>query len=178
MGPQPEFSIGEIITFEYPAYNSVDSRKNIWRTRTLLVSGIRDLARKSLHPVTIQKRPLTNRGRWLVTGTCLDCFEQRSFYWEAMKGNGAATWLTFGLYNPESEDDVPVHQFGVFAPNKRDRLFMRDVLKFYYDETEDRIDIDFTLGVFPILDVSSVSSLVSNCVLECSEGSKETAENT
>lgn len=155
----PEFSVGEIITFDYPAYNTVDSRKNIWRTRTLLVSGIRDLARKSLHPVTIQKRPLTNRGRWLITGVCLDCMEERSFYWEAMKGNGAATWLTFGLYNPDRAGDAPVHQFGAFAPNRHDRLFMRDVLKVFYDQTDDRTDLEVTLGVFPVLEMEFIQRI-------------------
>ncbi len=174
----PEFSIGEIITFDYPAYNTVDSRKNIWRTRTLLVSGIRDLARKSLHPITIQKRPMTARGRWLITGVCLDCMEERSFYWESMKGNFAATWLTFGLYHPERAEDAPVHQFGVFAPNKRDRLFMRDVLKVYYEETEERIDVDFTLGVFPVLSVSDVSDLVFSNVPNCTGEQDECFKNT
>lgn len=145
----PLFAAGQIAKFEYPESNKVglDPR---YRSRTVLVEEVREFAAAGFHPETIARRPMTNRGRWLIVGTCLDSGEPRMFYFESMRHARKDSWLTLGLYDPIDENCVPVYHVGRFAPTRSDREYLFEVIREYGDQSEDRPHAVHSLSVFPV----------------------------
>jgi hypothetical protein len=100
MQESPPYSIGQIARFRYPKSNNLNNLRPIYADRSVLITSVRDVARSGLHPVSLMKRPMKARGRWLITGLCLDTHQERSFYVESMLEHKRDTWLTFGLFDP------------------------------------------------------------------------------
>jgi len=124
--------IGKTYSFDYPRSNNVDAPE-VYRRRTIIVSSVRDLSKIGHNADAIAKRPKKRRGRWLVTGICLDTRSRRSFYVESMRHSRQETWLTLGC----------------FAPVVGERRFLVDVLRAYREESDNR-NLDHCLGVFPV----------------------------
>lgn len=141
----PTFQINEILKFDYPRLNTIDNPNPSYSPRIIRITKIRDLTHKTLHPVTVQKNPLTTRGRWLITGICFDRNQERSFYFESMKHVARNTWLTLGLFDPIEPDPQPFFTIGIYAPIQRDRIFMAQIIQEFH-AIESTIN---SLGVFP-----------------------------
>jgi len=140
--------IGKTYSFDYPRSNNIDAPE-VYRRRTIIVSSVRDLSKIGHNADAIAKRPKKRRGRWLVTGICLDTRSRRSFYVESMRHSRQETWLTLGLYDATSEDTEPVYRLGCFAPVVGERRFLVDVMRAYREESDNR-DLGHCLGVFPV----------------------------
>lgn len=152
----PPFSTGQVISFEYPKSNQVHNRRPHYRRRTIAVTEVRDMSRHGVTLQAIKTRPTLARGRWLVTGTCLETGQERSFYVESMKEKQQQTWLTLGLFDPLAESG-PVYTDGLYAPTAADRQFLCQVLdRFNLLDAEQPpvpdTDDNLILGVFPIND--------------------------
>ncbi len=150
MNSRPPFSVGEIIHFDYPEQNTCD-QPPVYKPRSVLVTEIRDMAKSGYHPETIERRPTLNRGRWLITGICLERYERRMFYWDAARESRRETWLTLGLYDPldDGENPEPCIRVGKFAPTASQRELLRDAIRKYGKIAEERPEVTHSIGIFP-----------------------------
>jgi hypothetical protein len=139
---------GEVLQFEYPEKNLVTQRP-VWQPRCIVVEDIIDTTMSPIPSRWFLRRPLIRRGRHLVVGCDLDKGERRQFYLCAMRGVEHSHWLSLALYDPCTEDPVPLYPDGPFAPTVEDRLYMAEVIEHYNRLTADRPDIWLCLGVFP-----------------------------
>ena len=73
----------QLYRFLYPAINFACLPSKL-EERRILVKSVRDTELQPLDEETLDSRPFTKRGRWLLTGLDLDKFEERSFYVESM----------------------------------------------------------------------------------------------
>ena len=147
----PDFQPGQVISFHYPKSNQVDNRRPVYSHRTVFVTEVRDVCQGGLSPVTIRKRPYLARGRWLITGVCLDSGQERSFYLESMQERQRQTWYTLGLFDPlEHEQAGPEMTTGRYAPTRSGRDFMAAVIENY--NGTNCPDNCYAVGVFPIDD--------------------------
>lgn len=150
----PPFSTGQVISFEYPKSNQVHNRRPHYRRRTIAVTEVRDMSRHGVTLQAIKTRPALARGRWLVTGTCLETGEERSFYVESMREKQRRTWLTLGLFDPLAESG-PIFTEGLYAPTAADRQFLCQVLDRFNlidaeCSTDSKSESNLILGVFPM----------------------------
>jgi len=143
-------SVGDVISFDYPKSNRLNNKQPHFKSWTICVTAIRDVRRKRLCPTTISKNPMTNRGRWLVTGYCMESNVERSFYWEAMRGREVQTWLTLGLFDPCSPSNDPIKTYGKFAPTVNDRRFMARQISWFNEAFSNESNVVLNLCVFPV----------------------------
>lgn len=144
----PPVQTRQILSFTYPKSNQVNCRQPHFRRRTIYVTKIRDVGQGGLSPVTIKKRPMLNRGRWLITGICLESGQERSFYFEAMQEFQRPTWYTLGLSDPMA-DGGPDYCYGRFAPTAQDRQRMFRIIELYGESAAEDDDNEMVIGVFP-----------------------------
>jgi hypothetical protein len=159
MQESPPYSIGQIARFRYPKSNNLNNLRPIYADRSVLITSVRDVARSGLHPVSLMKRPMKARGRWLITGLCLDTHQERSFYVESMLEHKRDTWLTFGLFDP-AEPNIEVVRYGIFAPTVTDRRFMASVVGKFNDYLESDFENEFSVAVFPVDNSANIHRLI------------------
>lgn len=145
------FAVGDVVSFDYPKSNRLNNRRPTYRRWTICVTGVRDVAKSRLSTESFTRRPLLRRGRWLITGICLETCRERSFYLEAMRGRETKTWFTLGLFDPCEESAEPVYALGTYAPTVQDREFLAKVIA-KYDSLVESASTWFSLGVFPVSD--------------------------
>lgn len=143
----PPFVPNEIASFEYPKSNCLNNRRPVYVRRSILVTDVWDMGRRGVAVQTVRLRPMLARGRWLITGTCLDTGQERSFYAESMRDYQRQTWLTLGLFDPLDKSG-PILTRGQFAPTATDRRFLARVLD-NFNRLPDVQGSGLILGVFP-----------------------------
>ena len=154
----PPFRPNDIIRFEYPKLNDLRHHAPSYAPRIVQVKEIRDTCRKALNPATIAHNPTVTRGRWLITGQCLELNRERSFYFESMRHVAKRTFLTLGLFDPidPSPDRQPIKTYGIFAPCAEDRIYLAKIITDFNGLS----DAVYSLGVFPF---DQVEGGVSRC---------------
>ena len=80
---RPTFKIGDTLKFEYPKWNDVSNIDPTYVPRIIRVKDIRDLSRKSLHPITVA----TN-----ATDTSESGHVGQSNWLKRRHGNDDASW--------------------------------------------------------------------------------------
>lgn len=140
--------IGDLLSFEYPERNLIGVRP-VWKPRLLLVERIIDTMTEPIDPRAVELAPLTRRGRYLIHGHDLHVEQPRSFYYEAMRHVRKHAWLQLALFDPCDEEVTPLFPRGPFAPTRKDRLFMAEVIGHFNRKAVHRPKVQLNVGVFP-----------------------------
>lgn len=138
---------GQVVVFRYPWPNTDKPLK--FRSRRLLVKEVRDVARKPLSTITIERNPERCRGRWLIIGLDLDLNEERKFYRERMLEYQMDTWLQLGIHDPL--DELPCTFLSrPYAQCPRDMRAIQVIIAKFNHMAERDPTVIHSLAVFPV----------------------------
>ena len=119
------FEKKELIRLTYPTVTDLDASDAEFRPRALQVLNVRDISRDPLTPIEFLRRPLLNRGRWLVTAKDIQERKIRQFYLASSIEYQQQPDLKIGLYH---EGDL-LEVLEVFEPTRRERIAACNYIK-------------------------------------------------
>lgn len=114
----------QLLLLTYPENTDVQSTTRFIRRR-LRVHTIRDLCKKPLTPREFLRRPLVNRGRWLVLARDIDRRAYRQFYLASSKEFYHQPEIKVGLF----ENGSLLHLMQAFQPTRRERILASHYIK-------------------------------------------------
>ena len=133
------------LTIQYPDSTIVQPAALHWTTRHITVTGIRDLLAQPLTAREFLRRPLLNRGRYLIhalDATVGPIPQPRRFYLATTADEYRTPPLRLGLF--ETGRRLPVQILEEFTGTRRDRILAARLVT-------DLLNYDFgplTLGIY------------------------------
>lgn len=142
-------SRGQIFQFSYPENNRFRKRTRLERRR-FVVQGIRDLERRPLSPVTLDRDPDLRRCRFLLCGHDLDKHEWRCFYldsWRTVRKIEIPLQQLW-LYDPLT--DCRVERVGpLWTDSREDLARVRSLIRQFNEYATTTNGVNLLLGSFP-----------------------------
>lgn len=117
------YELNTQLTIQYPDSTIVQPAALHWTARRITVTGIRDLLARPLTAREFLRRPLLNRGRYLIDAldwTVGPIAQPRRFYVATMADDYRTPELRLGLFEPGRR--LPVQILEEFAATRRDRI--------------------------------------------------------
>ena len=146
----PTFHPGDILRFEYPRFNSTNNPHPTFVSRIIRVQEIRDNRQRNLKSATFALDPEIKRGRYLITGICLDRDQKRSFYFESMRNIVINPMLTVGVFDPcEPDQHHPLKTYNTFLDTPENRKWLATVIKLVNELASSR-NTDLAAAIFSI----------------------------
>jgi len=136
------YEINQQLTIHYPDSTIVQPAALHWTARHITVTGVRDLLAQPLTAREFLRRPLLNRGRYLIHALDAASGQPRRFYMATTQHEYRTPPLRLGLFEPGRR--LPVQILEEFTGTRRDRILAARLIT-------DLLNYDFgplTLGIY------------------------------
>jgi hypothetical protein len=114
------FAINQRLTIHYPDSTIVQPAALHWTARHITVTGVRDLLAQPLTAREFLRRPLLNRGRYLIHALDAAIGQPRRFYLATTMDEYRTPPLRLGLF--QTGHRLPVQILEEFDGTRRDRI--------------------------------------------------------